>query len=78
MAFHPDWGARIATARKAKNLTQARLAAIIDVGVMQVSRWERGVATPNDENRLALAGALGHTVAELFPYPDTNGGEAAA
>lgn len=79
MVFRDEWATRIRTARKAANLSQGQLARLLDMNPVQVSRWERGYAIPNDESRYRLARALGTSVADLFPYPDqANGGEGEA
>lgn len=57
-------GAEIKFARKALGLTQARLAALLEVAPETVSRWETGAETMSRVSRLALlavvrdAGAL--------------------
>lgn len=51
-------GSRIFEARKRLDMRQRDLASAIDVDVMQVSRWERGAATPKMTSLKALARAL--------------------
>ncbi|HEY6224514.1 MAG TPA: helix-turn-helix transcriptional regulator [Gemmatimonadales bacterium] len=64
------WGRRIEEARKALGLTQVQLAEAVGVDQTTISQWERGRVVPRDEMRIALANALGTTVAELLPYPE--------
>ena len=47
-------GAEIRFARKALGLTQARLAALLEVAPETVSRWETGAETMSRVSRLAL------------------------
>lgn len=54
-------GANIRRAREAKGFTQAHLAQLIGEqfgGAQNVSRWERGIARPDDEKLELLADAL--------------------
>lgn len=54
-------GANIRAARVRRGLTQGALASAVGVSdLMVVSKWERGVYRPSDENLLALARELGH------------------
>lgn len=55
----------LAHARKAKGLTQAQLAPLVEVESGQVSRWERGLSLPTDRNLDRLANALKVDLAEL-------------
>jgi molybdopterin-binding protein len=48
---------RLASLRLAAGLTQSRLAALVGVHPMTVSKWERGVLAPNAHQR-AILGAL--------------------
>lgn len=59
-------GTNIRAARRAADLTQNELAALVGVDLMMVSRWERGVHRPNDENLCALATALGRDVSWFY------------
>lgn len=57
----------IAAARRAAALSQEDLAARIGVRANTISRWERGVASPNRiEDLRRLAAALGTTAAALL------------
>lgn len=49
--------------------TQTTLATIVDASQVSVSGWERGVSAPSDEMKVRLAGAMGCSVGELFPWP---------
>lgn len=71
------WGARIRTARIAAGYTQAQFAIELGVDQANVSRWERGVASPHDDRRPRIAEILGVDPATLFSY-DRNGGEGEA
>lgn len=64
----------IKAAREAKGWTQRKLADLVGVDTLAVSRWERGVATPNRDNLQALAEKLDVTVGWLY----TDHGRAAA
>lgn len=52
-------GKQIATARKAKGLTQAQLAELVGVSSEAVSKWERDVYEPVDANAELLCDVLG-------------------
>jgi len=63
-------GQRLVELRKAAGLTQAELAVKAGLGMMQVSRIERGaVSDPQVSTVQALAEALGVPVAELLADP---------
>lgn len=52
-------GANIKAAREAMGLTQRQLADLVNgVDSMAVSRWERGMHRPTDDNLFALADVL--------------------
>lgn len=85
MDLRTRWGRNIAEARRRLGMSQTELGNAIPLqnkmSAHTVSRWERGITAPSDENRIRLAEILGVPVAILFPYPeqpDSNGGEAAA
>ena len=64
-------GQRLVELRKAAGLTQAELAVKAGLGMMQVSRIERGaVSDPQMSTVQALAEALGVPVAELLADPE--------
>lgn len=67
------WGARLAEARTAANLTQQDLATRLGVTPITVQRWEALRRRPSEEDQVRLAEALGITVTSLFPR---NEGEA--
>jgi transcriptional regulator with XRE-family HTH domain len=52
-------GTRIKAARKALGLSQDKLAKVLEVATMTVSRWETGALAPERENVRRLAEALG-------------------
>ena len=60
------FGAFVAECRKEKKMTQAELAAKIQVTDKAVSRWERGVGFPDINTIEPLASALGVSVLELM------------
>lgn len=65
------WGRRIRGARRRAGLSLREAARRADIDKGQLSRVETGDARLGDEARIRLAAALGRSVAELFPYPDT-------
>lgn len=74
-------GSFIAEMRKGKNMTQAELAAKLQVTDKAVSRWERGVGYPDITLLEPLAGQLGVTVLDILrgekTFPDKMTGEEA-
>lgn len=58
MASSNTVGRRIAAARNLRGLTQARLAEVIGVHPMVVSKWERGLVSPNASTLIKLCDAL--------------------
>lgn len=69
-------GAKINTARKAADLTQAELAEKIGVSFQAISSWEREEYLPDTENVLKVAKVLGVSASTLLddtspkqPYP---------
>ena len=64
-----EWGSRLKQRRAA--ISQERLGAIAGVDQSTISRIEKGrLTTVSDDLKWRLAGALGCTVAELFPFPN--------
>jgi putative transcriptional regulator len=61
-----ELGNRIRTAREARGLTQAELAARVGVSRKTVNTVENGVFVPSTVIALKLAGALGCAVEQLF------------
>ncbi|MDE7293603.1 MAG: helix-turn-helix domain-containing protein [Oscillospiraceae bacterium] len=59
-------GKFIARRRKAKNLTQAQLAEMLNVSDRAVSKWERGLNLPDSSLMLPLCEILGITADELL------------
>jgi len=53
-----EFGQRIKTTREARHITQQDLAGLARVDIMQISRYERGLAMPAAETTVALANAL--------------------
>jgi transcriptional regulator with XRE-family HTH domain len=62
-----DWGRRIKNRRGP--ITQERLAELIGGDQSTISRIERGKVDVSDDMKWKLAGALGCTVEDLFPWP---------
>jgi transcriptional regulator with XRE-family HTH domain len=75
--LHTHWAASLRAARHLANLKQVELAALAGVTQQRISSWESGIAIPREDARIRLARALNTTVAELFPYPNDDEGEAA-
>lgn len=67
-------GERLKTARQRADLSQQRLADVIGVHVMQVSKWERGAVLPSADSLDAIAGALGVSVDYLLGRSDDPAG----
>jgi transcriptional regulator with XRE-family HTH domain len=66
-------GTNIRTARKALGLKQRQLSERLDVDVMAVSNWERGVYQPSMGNLVAAADILGQPLAWFFVEREPNG-----
>ncbi len=62
------WGGRLRKRRG--NITQETLAKLCRTDQSTISRIERGQLALSDEMKWKLAGALGVTVEDLFPYPN--------
>jgi transcriptional regulator with XRE-family HTH domain len=60
------FGQNIRKARDEKGMTQRELAAKLDTDAVLVSKWERGIHRPNDENVFALVRHLGHDIAWFY------------
>ena len=69
------FGSFLAELRKEKGMTQAQLAARLNVTDKAVSRWERGVGYPDMNNFEPLAKALEVSVLELMQGERRSGGE---
>ena len=69
------FGSFLAELRKEKGMTQAQLAARLNVTDKAVSRWERGVGFPDVNNFEPLAKALEVSVLELMQGERRPGGE---
>lgn len=68
--FNVLLGRRIKKLRKAKNLSQEKLAELIDKSVDTVSNIERGIFAPRLDTALEIANALGIELFELFHVRD--------
>ncbi len=60
-----DIGKNIAGLRKEKNISQEKLAEMLDVSRQAVTKWENGKANPDTENLIRLAEIFGVSVDEL-------------
>ena len=67
--LHASWGKRLRRYRTDRSLSQEHLATLCAVRQSTISRVEAGISCPSDRVKWLLAGALGCTVEELFPYP---------
>lgn len=65
-----SFGKRLKKLRKARKLSQEKLAERCNVSNSCVSRWETDTLEPNYKNILALAQALEVEVVDLFPMSD--------
>mgnify|MGYP004646620275 FL=1 len=59
-------GEKLTQARKAAGLTQADVAARLNVSRQAVSRWESGQSKPSTERLLALGGLYGISIDQLL------------
>ena len=60
-----ELGNRLAAMRKEKGYSQEELAEKLGVSRQAVSKWERGEASPDTDNLIALASLYGVTLDEL-------------
>ena len=65
-----QFGRRLRQLRKQRDMTQERLAEMVDVSVEFVSNMERGINAPSFETLEQLAEALQVAVADLFLWGD--------
>ncbi len=61
------WGQNVKRFRLARKLSQAQLAAALDIRPSSVCRWEQGKAIPRDEHKLKIAEVLDFDVQAIFP-----------
>lgn len=61
-------GSQIARIRKERDITQARLAEMIDVTIETISRLERGVSIPSLKTLEIIGNALNVPLKELFDF----------
>lgn len=66
-ATRRDWGRRLRERRG--SITQERLAELLNSDQSTISRIERGEIRISDNMKWRIAGALGCTVDDLFPWP---------
>lgn len=62
---------RLKEARSAKSITQWELSKRLDVHPNVISKWERGLVTPNAASLLALCHALSVSADYLLGLSDT-------
>lgn len=67
--LHKSWGRKVRERRQAMHLSQDQLADMAEVRQATISRVESGNQCPSDAVKWRLAGALGVTVEQIFPYP---------
>ena len=65
-AVYRELGGRIAALRKAKGLTQERLAEQVDLNASYLARIEAGARRATLETLLRIAGALGTRIGDFF------------
>lgn len=65
-------GSNIRAARKAKGLRQRQLSESLDIDVMAVSNWERGIYQPSMGNLVAAAEVLDQPLAWFFTEREAN------
>jgi transcriptional regulator with XRE-family HTH domain len=70
----PSQELRHSTNRERRGLTQEQLARQANISTLTVSRLERGAQEPFWPIALAIADALGVSVAEFAPEPKREGG----
>ena len=68
--FQSSVGFRIREERKKKNMTQERLAEILDVSVITISRIENGSSPLHFEDAVGIANALDIPLDDLIPDDD--------
>jgi transcriptional regulator with XRE-family HTH domain len=64
--------ANIRLARDRLKLSQRQFARLLDIDPIQVSRWERGLNTPNTANIIAIAAAVDVDPAWFYAEHDTD------
>ena len=64
-------GSQIARIRKERDITQAKLAEMIDVTIETISRLERGVSIPSLRTLETISNALNVPLKELFDFECT-------
>ena len=61
-----DFAANLRAARARAGMNQGHLAKAIQITQTNLSKWERGLSTPNVDKLIHLAQALGTTAADLL------------
>lgn len=65
LMYDMAFGKRLATARKARGLTQEGLAGLVGLTKLQIHRYERGTSQPTMEALKKIAQALSMSIDEL-------------
>jgi transcriptional regulator with XRE-family HTH domain len=68
--FMPNFAQRLKELRTARNLTQTRLAELLEISPRVYSRWETGDVTPHFDTIVRLADTLGVSLDELAGRKD--------
>ena len=68
--FMPNFAQRLKELRTSRNLTQTRLAELLDISPRVYSRWETGDVTPHFDTIVRLADTLGVSLDELAGRKD--------
>jgi len=76
-AFPADWNMdrfseRLKQLRTERNITQARLAELLDIDQRVYSRWERGVVRPHFDTIVKIADILNVSIDELAARNDSS------
>ena len=64
-----ELGTRIVTWLRLRGMTQRKLAKLVGVSGGAVTSWVKGETSPTQKNLLAIADALGLSLAEFFGAP---------
>lgn len=70
MQLKQELGKNIQRYRKLNNITQEKLAELIDVEINSISSVERGRYFPSPDNLVKLAAALNVEISDLFRFKD--------
>lgn len=62
-----QWGENIRLARESAEMTQAKLGEVCGVNQSTVAKWEKGLISPGETNKMRLAEILHVEAREMFP-----------